>query len=87
MLKINRAARRHCGVFRGRVGRLFRFAEEGKHALRRSGGGLQRVGDGGQLRNRLREVSHILNKRLDIADFDDFFYREVTAENTNNDIA
>src|SRR5512138_3589982 len=65
---------------------FLRFIEKFEHALRGGNGLLKSIGDGGKLRDRLSEIAHVLDEGLDIADFDYLFHRQVTAQNTNDDV-
>ena len=79
---------RHCaGRSKAGVGGLFFFIEKFKDAFRCGDGLLECIGDGGKLRDGLGKISHILDEGLDIANFNDLFYRQVASHNANNHIA
>ena len=69
------------------VGRLFRLAEEGEHALSRGRHGLQLSADLRQLRDRLREVRHVVEKCLNVADRDGAARGERAAEHDHAHVA
>ena len=66
---------------------LFLFFQKHKHALCRRHGGLQKVCHVGRLGDGLVEVSHILDKRLNIADFHQLSICQIAAQNAHAHIA
>lgn len=69
------------------IGRLFRLVEEGEHALSRGRHGLQLSADLRQLRDRLREVRHVVEKCLNVADRDGAARGERAAEHDHAHVA
>ncbi len=80
-------ARYHIGSCEAALRAFFVFIKEFKHALRGGDGLLERSGDGRELRDRLGEIAHLLDERLDVADFNHLFHRQLTAQDTNDDVA
>ena len=65
---------------------LFLFLQELKHTLRSCRGGLEHVRHLGNLLNRLRKISDILEKGLDISYFNRSPNRHITAQNCHHHI-
>ena len=69
------------------LGRDFLLFQEGEDALGCGGHLLKHVAHLGQLSDRLREVLHVLDERLDIAHRDGALHREHAARERHRDVA
>ena len=69
------------------VGHFLGFGQELEHTLGRRGGLLEHVGNVGKLRDRLREGTHILNKRLDVAHGDGVAEGQPTAQDADRHVS